>query len=65
MDRADIASEYEELHRAYSLAHATPKQPARPAAERCADCGEEIPEARRQAVPGTRRCAFCQGQLEG
>ena len=26
----------------------------------CEDCGEPIPEARRQAVPGVRRCVACQ-----
>ena len=27
----------------------------------CADCGAEIPEARRAALPGVRRCVGCQG----
>lgn len=26
----------------------------------CLDCGEPIPEARRQAVPGVSRCVACQ-----
>ena len=26
----------------------------------CEDCGEEIPEARRKAVPGCTRCTDCQ-----
>lgn len=26
----------------------------------CADCGREIPEARREAVPGCVRCVKCQ-----
>lgn len=26
----------------------------------CEDCGEAIPEARRNAVPGVRRCVACQ-----
>ncbi|MEQ8663936.1 MAG: DksA/TraR family C4-type zinc finger protein [Gammaproteobacteria bacterium] len=26
----------------------------------CADCGEPIPAARRQALPGVRRCVACQ-----
>jgi phage/conjugal plasmid C-4 type zinc finger TraR family protein len=28
--------------------------------EACADCGEDIPEARRVAVPGVKRCIECQ-----
>jgi phage/conjugal plasmid C-4 type zinc finger TraR family protein len=30
----------------------------------CEDCGEEIPEARRRAVPGVRRCVACQQELD-
>ncbi|RMX03648.1 hypothetical protein EBQ24_12390 [Allofranklinella schreckenbergeri] len=30
----------------------------------CEDCGEPIPQARRQALPGVRRCVGCQGQRE-
>lgn len=26
----------------------------------CEDCGEPIPEARRRALPGVRRCIACQ-----
>ena len=26
----------------------------------CEECGEPIPEARRKAVPGVRRCVACQ-----
>ncbi|ARC89735.1 DksA/TraR family C4-type zinc finger protein [Rhodovulum sp. MB263] len=27
----------------------------------CAECGEPIPEARRQALPGVKLCVACQG----
>lgn len=30
----------------------------------CEDCGEEIPEARRRAVPGCTRCIVCQTEFE-
>jgi phage/conjugal plasmid C-4 type zinc finger TraR family protein len=30
----------------------------------CEDCGEEIPEARRRAVAGVRRCVACQSELD-
>jgi len=30
----------------------------------CSDCEEEIPEARRRAVPGCRRCVDCQSLHE-
>ena len=31
----------------------------------CEDCGEAIPEARRRAVPGVRRCVACQAEADG
>jgi phage/conjugal plasmid C-4 type zinc finger TraR family protein len=30
----------------------------------CEECGAAIPEARRHAVPGVRRCVACQEQAE-
>jgi phage/conjugal plasmid C-4 type zinc finger TraR family protein len=30
----------------------------------CEDCGDAIPEARRQAVPGVRRCVPCQSEAD-
>ena len=33
--------------------------PTGPGATQCEECGEPIPEARRQAVPHTDRCAQC------
>lgn len=40
--------------------------PAAPSAKYCTDpnCGDEIPEARRQAIPGVLYCAECQGRRE-
>ncbi len=31
----------------------------------CEDCDAPIPEARRKAVPGVRRCVECQAELDG
>jgi len=28
--------------------------------EECEECGAEIPEARRKAIPGVRLCVYCQ-----
>ncbi|MEG5393716.1 TraR/DksA C4-type zinc finger protein, partial [Enterobacter hormaechei] len=33
-------------------------------AERCVECGEDIPEPRRAAVPGCKTCAECQFVIE-
>jgi len=30
----------------------------------CVECGDEIPEARRQAVRGVRRCVACQSEVD-
>lgn len=30
----------------------------------CEECGEDIPEARRRALPGVRRCISCQEELD-
>ncbi|WP_116813206.1 DksA/TraR family C4-type zinc finger protein [Steroidobacter cummioxidans] len=34
--------------------------PSGPSLTHCADCGVEIPEARRKAIPGVRLCIACQ-----
>jgi phage/conjugal plasmid C-4 type zinc finger TraR family protein len=31
----------------------------------CEDCADEIPEPRRRAVPGVRRCVACQAEADG
>lgn len=31
----------------------------------CAECGEEIPEKRRQAIPGVKLCIDCQQERDG
>ena len=30
----------------------------------CVECGEEIPEARRRALPGARTCVECQSERD-
>jgi phage/conjugal plasmid C-4 type zinc finger TraR family protein len=30
----------------------------------CVECGDEIPEARRRALPGVRTCISCQSALD-
>ena len=30
----------------------------------CVECGEEIPERRREALPGVKRCVACQSSLD-
>lgn len=40
------------------------KQRSQPSAEFCEECGEDIPKARREAVPGVQFCIYCQTKLE-
>jgi phage/conjugal plasmid C-4 type zinc finger TraR family protein len=38
--------------------------PAGESAETCEECGEDIPERRRLALPGTRTCVACQSDRD-
>lgn len=48
----------DEINRARS------RMPRGESRERCAECGNAIPEARRKAVPGVRLCIACQEALD-
>jgi phage/conjugal plasmid C-4 type zinc finger TraR family protein len=52
------ASLIDEINRARS------RLPRGESARECDACGETIPEARRKAVPGVRRCVACQAQVD-
>lgn len=58
-DEIDRAQAYDQFFRELALAERKP-QLAGPSALVCEDCDEEIPEARRLAMPGCRRCVDCQ-----
>lgn len=38
--------------------------PRGPGLLRCEECDAEIPEARRQAIPGVRLCVACQSEVD-
>ena len=38
--------------------------PQGPSAVQCKECGESIPEARREALPGVQLCIACQEQAD-
>lgn len=42
------------------ISRAKSRLPQGPAATHCANCGKEIPEARRAAMPGVKLCVPCQ-----
>ncbi|HGL6529778.1 TPA: TraR/DksA family transcriptional regulator [Enterobacter roggenkampii] len=62
-DIIDTAAEIEELQRNAALsAHRLNRNAV--SAERCAECGDPIPDLRRAAVPGCKTCAECQFVIE-
>jgi len=65
MDQFDRATQLEEQQREAALAQVLHRaQNAGESALHCIDCGVDIPEARRQAVPGCQRCIDCQEDHE-
>jgi len=65
-DSADLASERETADRAAAVAAVLDRpRPAGKSAYLCNSCRERIPDARREAVPGTNVCGFCARHLTG
>ena len=56
-DQIDASIE-DEIKRARS------ELPSGPGRENCEECGERIPDARREALPGVRFCVTCQETLD-
>lgn len=59
----DQANELAELQREAAIAKCRINHEA-VSATHCCDCGEDIPEQRREAVAGCQRCADCQEEFE-
>ena len=47
-----------------AIAAARRTMPQGPGSDWCSDCGDDIPEARRAAMPGVFRCIHCQTVFE-
>ncbi|MRN37198.1 conjugal transfer protein TraR [Neisseria sp. N95_16] len=63
-DIFDQAAELEARQREYWLKKQREKTEYSASAYECEECGEPIPEARRQAVIGCRCCIECQEEIE-
>lgn len=65
-DFADEAAAIEQTARDNALARHRASRPAVASEDAldCGDCGEEIPAARRTALPGCARCIDCQTDYE-
>lgn len=48
----------------HKVRDALAKQAKQPSLEECEECGDEIPEARRIAVPGCTLCIYCKEKSE-
>jgi len=60
MDEADFAQEMSDRYRNAAIAVVLDRAVTGESLGECQDCGIEIPEARRKAVPGCTRCVACQ-----
>jgi len=60
MDDMDRVQECCEQYLDDALAAQQRSMPRGESLAECEDCGEPIPEARRKAMPGCRRCIDCQ-----
>ena len=47
-----------------AIKRARAQLPSGPSLSHCEECGEQIPEPRRQAVPGVRLCLPCQDERD-
>lgn len=65
MDDVDDSQKAERLYRQEALGKRTPVgNPGFVSLYVCIECGEDIPERRRKAIPGCRLCAACQAELD-
>lgn len=64
MDDIDRAQAINEQLQADAMRDWRQRQQTGPGLTECEECGDEIPEKRRQAIPGCRLCVECQGALE-
>ena len=47
-----------------AMERARAQLPSGPSLSQCEECGEEIPVARREALPGVRLCVTCQDEAD-
>lgn len=65
-DDVDRASEYETMERAHAITMAARNMTKRVMVSltHCLECGDKIPEKRREAEPGCELCVGCKSWLE-
>jgi phage/conjugal plasmid C-4 type zinc finger TraR family protein len=63
-EMAQLHSIHIHMNAIAKVREAVAKQAERESAEFCEDCGDEIPEERRKAIPGVQLCVFCKERAE-
>ena len=63
-EMAQLHSIHMHMNAVADVRNALAKQAEQPSLEECEDCGEDIPEQRRELVLGCTRCIHCQGLYE-
>ena len=66
-DPSDLASKHEAQHNLFSIRRVVAAQQARsllPSLTHCLECGDPIPEKRREAEPGCELCVACKSWKE-
>ena len=58
--RDGAVQEYSDDTESASVSEHRGRQPVGESERWCVECGEEIPEKRREALPGVKRCVACQ-----
>lgn len=60
IDDVDRDQAFNEQYLQTLIAQSRERQSSTPSQYYCLDCGESIPEKRRQLIPGVRLCIHCQ-----
>lgn len=63
-EMAQLHSIHLHMNAVAKVRDAMAKQAERESAEFCEECGDEIPEERRKAIPGVQLCVFCKERME-
>jgi phage/conjugal plasmid C-4 type zinc finger TraR family protein len=64
LDEADWAQVFSDRYLEGAMNAYRANIPSGESLEYCEDCGRPIPDARREAVPGVRKCIHCQQNSE-
>lgn len=63
-EMAQLHSIHIHMNAIAKVREAVAKQAEQESAEFCEECGDEIPEERRKAIPGVQLCVFCKERAE-